>query len=76
MSVIEGFGGTVVLPTSADYDGARAVWNAMHDRRPALIARPRNPREVAVAIRHARAPRSDDSRALRRPLDARPQCLR
>ncbi len=55
MSTIEGFGGTVVLPQSADYDEARAVWNAMHDRRPALIARPRTPHDVAAAITHARA---------------------
>jgi FAD/FMN-containing dehydrogenase len=45
----------VVWPGSPDYDTARAVWNAMHDRRPALIARPRTPAEVAEAIAYARA---------------------
>jgi FAD/FMN-containing dehydrogenase len=55
MSTIEGFGGTVVLPQSAGYDEARAVWNAMHDRRPALIARPRTAADVAAALAHARA---------------------
>ncbi len=34
-----GLRGTVVLPTDADYDIARRIWNGAHDRRPALIAR-------------------------------------
>jgi hypothetical protein len=37
---IPGFGGTLLRPDENGYDAARAVWNAMHDRRPALIARP------------------------------------
>jgi FAD/FMN-containing dehydrogenase len=44
-----------IRPGSPDYDAARAVWNAMHDRRPALIMRPRSPAEVAECIAHARA---------------------
>jgi FAD/FMN-containing dehydrogenase len=51
---IEGFGGTVLTPEAADYDAARTIWNAMHDRRPALIVRPRSARDVAAAIRYAR----------------------
>ena len=54
-TTIPGFGGTVIRPHEAGYDAARAIWNAMHDRRPALIARPRSARDVAAAIRHARA---------------------
>jgi FAD/FMN-containing dehydrogenase len=45
----------VVWPDSADYDAARAIWNAMHDRRPALIARPDSAAAVATAIGYARA---------------------
>src|SRR5271165_1822632 len=54
-TTIPGFGGTVIRPHEAEYDAARAIWNAMHDRRPALIARPRSAPDVAAAIRHARA---------------------
>src|SRR5580693_813900 len=54
-TAIPGFSGTVIGPHEADYDAARAIWNAMHDRRPALIARPRSAKDVAAAIRYARA---------------------
>ena len=52
---IEGFGGEVVRPGDDRYDELRRIWNAMHDRRPALIARAISPQDVAAAIRHARA---------------------
>jgi FAD/FMN-containing dehydrogenase len=52
---IPGFTGTVICPNEAGYDAARTIWNAMHDRRPALIARPRSARDVAAAIGYARA---------------------
>jgi FAD/FMN-containing dehydrogenase len=54
-TAIPGFGGTVIRPREAGYDAARAIWNAMHDRRPALIARPRSAPDVSAAIRYARA---------------------
>jgi FAD/FMN-containing dehydrogenase len=46
--------GEVLYPDSPDYDSARRIWNAAIDRRPGLIARPRNAAEVAAAVLHAR----------------------
>jgi FAD/FMN-containing dehydrogenase len=51
---IPGFTGTVIRPDEACYDAARAIWNAMHDRRPALIVRPQSVPDVAAAVRYAR----------------------
>jgi len=52
---IPGFSGEVILPTSQTYDTARAVWNAMIDRRPGMIVRCRNSEDVIAAVNHARA---------------------
>jgi FAD/FMN-containing dehydrogenase len=46
--------GDVLRPGSAGYDEARAVWNGMIDRRPALIVRCRDTEEVAAAVRFGR----------------------
>jgi FAD/FMN-containing dehydrogenase len=52
---IRGFSGQLLLPDEDGYDQARQVWNAMVDRRPAMIARCTGPADVAAAVRHARA---------------------
>ena len=44
----------VITPGDAGYDDARRLWNAIHDRRPAVIVRPTTAQEVAVAVRFAR----------------------
>ncbi len=50
-------GGSVLLQGEPAYEEGRTVWNAMIDRRPALIARCGHARDVATAIRFARAHR-------------------
>lgn len=50
----EQISGVVLTPDSPEYDGARAVWNAMVDRKPRLIARCSDAYDVAATIRYAR----------------------
>jgi FAD/FMN-containing dehydrogenase len=52
---IPGFGGRFTTPDDAGYDEARAVYNAMIDRRPALIAHAADPRDVAEVVSFAAA---------------------
>ena len=51
----ETFGGELIGPADAGYDDARALFNAMIDKRPALIARCRDADDVARVIEFARA---------------------
>ena len=46
--------GQVLLPSDQGYDETRRVWNAMVDRRPALIARCVSTADVRAAVRAAR----------------------
>lgn len=47
--------GAVLGPSDAEYDAARRCFNALVDRRPAVIARCGGPRDVATAFDFARA---------------------
>ncbi|HEU5325013.1 MAG TPA: FAD-binding oxidoreductase [Candidatus Limnocylindria bacterium] len=51
---IPGFAGEVVQPGHPGYDGHREVWNAIIDRRPAVIARCTSAADVAAAVRYGR----------------------
>lgn len=47
--------GRLVRPTDPDYDQARVVWNAAHDRHPALIIRCAGVADVVRAVEFARS---------------------
>ena len=53
-SLRETFTGEIILPSERAYDEARAVWNKMFDRRPAIVVRPRGADDVIAALRFAR----------------------
>jgi FAD/FMN-containing dehydrogenase len=48
------FKGQLIDPDDPEYDQARVVWNAMADRRPALVVRPTGTDDVIAAVRFAR----------------------
>ena len=49
----EAMSGPVMLSGHPQFDSARAVWNGMHDKRPALIARCMNSDDVSKAVSFA-----------------------
>ncbi|HKA02174.1 MAG TPA: FAD-binding oxidoreductase [Candidatus Solibacter sp.] len=46
--------GPVIAPDDAEYDSARKVYNAMHDRKPAVIARCADVADVIAAVNFGR----------------------
>ena len=60
------FSGELSVPGDGGYDACRKVFNGMHDKRPALIARCRTAADVAAAVTFAREQQAGDRRALRR----------
>ncbi len=51
---VAGFRGEVVTADSPDYDDVRSIWNAMIDKRPAIIARCTGTADVITAVNFAR----------------------
>ncbi|MGF1471313.1 MAG: FAD-binding oxidoreductase [Rubrobacteraceae bacterium] len=49
-----GLGGELIRPGDEAYDGVREIWNAMIDRRPALVARCAGVSDVISAVNFAR----------------------
>jgi FAD/FMN-containing dehydrogenase len=47
--------GTVIRPADPGYDEARKVWNAAHDKYPALVVRPTSTEDVVRTVRFARS---------------------
>lgn len=46
--------GSVLLSGHPAYDNVRKIWNGMHDKRPALIARCKNAEDISHAVTFAR----------------------
>src|SRR3954454_16104489 len=51
----QGLSGRLIRPGDEGYDEARAIWNAAHDRRPALIVRAAGVADVMRAVDFARS---------------------
>src|SRR5581483_6203179 len=48
------FAGNILQPGDGEYNNARALFNGMVDKHPAVIARPRNDSDIVAAINFAR----------------------
>jgi FAD/FMN-containing dehydrogenase len=53
-SFAERFSGELIGPSDPGYDDSRQGWNAMIDKRPTLIVRPRGTADVISAVNYAR----------------------
>jgi hypothetical protein len=51
---VRDFEGQILMPGDAAYDQARAVWNAIVDKRPAIIMRCTSASDVGAAVRFGR----------------------
>ncbi|WP_371406367.1 FAD-binding oxidoreductase [Kribbella sp. NBC_00662] len=51
----EGLRGELIRPADPSYDDARSIWNAAHDKRPALIVRAKGVADVIRAVEFARS---------------------
>jgi FAD/FMN-containing dehydrogenase len=54
-AAVDGFGGNLIGEGDDAYDDARSIFNAMIDRRPALIAQCESVRDVQAALAHAQS---------------------
>jgi FAD/FMN-containing dehydrogenase len=54
LTALEGFRGALIRPDDAGFDDARRIFNAMIDRRPALVARCQGVADVVAAVNFAR----------------------
>ena len=53
-ALTEAVRGRVITASDPDYDDARAVYNAMHDRRPRAVVRCRDSADVIAVVKAAR----------------------
>jgi FAD/FMN-containing dehydrogenase len=54
IGTVKDFEGEILAPGDRDYDGARRIWNAMIDKRPAIIARAATTADVVRGVSFAR----------------------
>src|SRR6266702_4749714 len=73
-ALADGFSGQLIGPEQPGYDEARRVFNAMIDRRPALIARCASTADVVAAVHAARGPGASCSGASSTPPLRRTGC--
>ena len=52
---LENFSGETFTPDDSEYNNVRSIWNAMIDKRPAIIAQCRTTEDVVSAVKFARA---------------------